>query len=60
MLNVPIMDAEAMVEAFRTLTKDEETYRKYGEQARKLYATCYTYDQMIDSCMKLYERINKN
>ena len=58
-LNVPIMDAKVMAEAIRDLTKDEETQRKYGEQARKLYEACYRYDQMIDNCMKLYERINK-
>jgi rhamnosyl/mannosyltransferase len=58
-LNVPIMDAKAMAEAIRDLSKDEETQRKYGEQAKQLYEACYRYDQMIDNCMKLYERINK-
>jgi hypothetical protein len=53
------LDAKAMAEAIRDLSKDEETQRKYGEQARKLYEACYRYDQMIDNCMKLYERINK-
>lgn len=56
-LNVPIMDAEALADAIRTLTADEETYRQYGEQARKLYETCYTYDRMIDRCLDLYRRI---
>ena len=54
---VPIMDAEALADAIRALTADEETYRQYGEQARKLYETCYTYDRMIDRCLDLYRRI---
>jgi rhamnosyl/mannosyltransferase len=57
-LNVPIMDPEALARAIRELTEDRKVHRMYGEQARKLYESSYTYDRMIDSCMELYDRIN--
>lgn len=56
-LNVPVEDGKALAEAIRTLTDTDEVYRKYGEQARKLYEERYTYNLMIDRCMELYERL---
>lgn len=58
-LNVPIMNAEALAEAVEEITREEETYGRYADNARLLYQTCYTYERMIDQCLNLYERVLK-
>ena len=56
-LNVGPRNARELAEAIRTLTKDEETYQQYAENAGKRYRELFTKEHMIKHCMKIYEAL---
>lgn len=53
-LNVPCRDAKALADAILAVTSDPVTLAGYGERARKRYESLFTYDKMIDGCLKIY------
>lgn len=59
-LNVEPADAKALAEAIVVLTENPDICRRYGEQARALYESRYTYDRMIERCVTLYEKLLGN
>lgn len=56
-LNVEPRNAKELAEAIRTLTKDEQTYRQYAENAEKRYRKLFTKEHMIESCLNIYEAL---
>lgn len=59
-LNVPTADSKALARAIEALTENPEAYQKYARQARNLYESRYTYEQMIERCIALYGRLFDN
>lgn len=55
-LNVRPGDADALADAIRQICADEETYRHYSEGARRRFETLFTFDKMINSVLKEYEK----
>lgn len=56
-LNVAPENARELAEAIQTLTHDENTYRKYTENAGKRFQNLFTQKKMIDQCLKIYESL---
>ena len=52
-LNVEPADAEALAEAIRKVT-DENEYAEFCKGALNRYRTMFTFDGMIDRCLRLY------
>ena len=52
-LNVEPADAEALAEAIRKVT-DENEYAEFCKGALNRYRTMFTFDGMIDRCLSLY------
>lgn len=55
-LNVAPENARELAEAIQTLTHDENTYRKYAENAGNVSKSIYS-EKMIDQCLKIYESL---
>lgn len=56
-LNVEPRDARGMAEAIVRITSDRDVYDSFSARARARYEEMFTYDAMITSCMKLYNRL---
>ena len=56
-LNVAPENARELAEAIQILTHDENTYRKYAENAGKRFQNLFTQKKMIDQCIKIYESL---
>lgn len=56
-LNVEPGNARALAEAIQEITRDEHTYRRYSERARKRYEDLFTKRQMIRKCINIYENL---
>ena len=58
-INVEPCNARALADAIIELTSDEDRYAGYCANARARYDAMFTYDVMIENCMKLYDRLLK-
>lgn len=58
-LNVPTEDGQALAEAIMAITKDEETYKQFSENARKRYENCFTREVMLQNCREIYSSVLK-
>lgn len=59
-LNVPPGDPELLARAILEITKDEETYRRYSQNAYRRYSSVFTAEGMIDKAVKYYEQVKTN
>jgi rhamnosyl/mannosyltransferase len=41
------------------VTKNEETYNKFAKGAYDRYKSLFSYEQMIDNCMRIYSGLWK-
>ena len=57
-LNVKPGDADALADAIRRICEADETYRHYSEGARQRFESLFTFDKMINSVLKEYEKIS--
>ena len=56
-LNVKPGDADVLADAIRRICEADETYRHYCEGARQRFESLFTFDKMINSVLKEYEKI---
>lgn len=56
-LNVEPENARQLAEAIRSLTGEEEVYRKYARGARLRYEELFTKERMIEKCVKIYKEV---
>lgn len=56
-LNVEPGDARELAEAIRTVTENEEVYRRYAGNARRRYETLFTKECMIEKCLNIYREV---
>lgn len=56
-LNVEPKDARGMADAIVSMTSDKNVYDAFSARARARYEELFTYDAMIASCIKLYNRL---
>lgn len=56
-VNVPPMDSVALAEAIRTVTCNEDTYKKYSQGALERFHTVFTYKTMIDNYLQLLKKV---
>ncbi len=54
-INVPVEDAHALADAILKICSDDEVYAGFCGHARQRYEDNFTYDRMIEGCLKLYE-----
>lgn len=55
-INVPAGDARALADAIMKICSDDEVYAGFCGRARRRYEDNFSYDRMIEGCLKLYER----
>lgn len=56
-VNVVPCDAKALADAIMRITADDAEYAGFSNRARERYSEMFTYDVMIDSCIKLYDSL---
>jgi len=56
-INVPVEDAKALADAILAITSDDGTYAAFSARARKRYETMFTYPEMIQGCIDIYEKL---
>lgn len=56
-INVPVEDAHALADAILKICSDDEVYAGFCGRARRRYEDNFSYDGMIDGCLKLYDRL---
>ena len=54
-LNVAPRDPQALARAILAVTSDGEAYGRFCDGARRRFEGMFTYDGMIDKCLKIYE-----
>ena len=54
-VNVTPADPVALADAIMAITADDEAYGEFCRSARERYEKMFTFEGMIDNCMKLYE-----
>jgi glycosyltransferase involved in cell wall biosynthesis len=52
---VPVGDARALASALRSLTRDPERMRRYGEAGRKMAIARFGIDAVIRQCLSIYD-----
>lgn len=55
-LNVPVGDPKALARAIMDITCDDDTYRRYSQNALDRYRTVFTLDRMICGIRNCYEK----
>ena len=58
-LNADPENGKSLAEAILKVTKNEETYNKFAKGAYNRYKSLFTYEQMIDNCMRIYSGLWK-
>lgn len=56
-LNAEPGDARSLAEAIRSVTQDEDTYKKYSENALERYKALFTQEKMLKDCLSVYEKL---
>jgi rhamnosyl/mannosyltransferase len=58
-LNADPENGKSLAEAILKVTKNEETYNKFAKGAYDRYKSLFSYEQMIDNCMRIYSGLWK-
>lgn len=56
-VNVPVEDAVSLSKAIREILENGNLYQRYAEGAKKRYFDNFTFQHMVDKCLKLYRQL---